>query len=68
MPEVGNRSLEEIGLMREFVKRLGKITKGCAECFPYEMIDELKAEYSRFGGMIVRWLCKMSVLKRICVR
>ena len=46
MPEEGNHSLEGIGLMREFVKHLEEIPDGCAECFPYEMIDELKAEYS----------------------
>lgn len=46
MPEEGNHSLEAIDLMREFVKRLEEIPDGCAECFPYEMIDELKAEYS----------------------
>lgn len=50
MPEVGNHSLEEIGLMCEFVKRQGEILEGCAEYFPYEMIDELKVDYSCSGG------------------
>lgn len=32
----------------EFVERLEKIPDGCAECFPFEMIERLRIEY--LGG------------------
>ena len=32
-------------LVREFIWMLEKIPDGCAECFPFELIDELKADY-----------------------
>ena len=47
MPEEGKHSLEAIELIREFVNRLTEIPDGCAECFPFEMIEELKEEYLR---------------------
>ena len=45
MPKEGKHSLEAIELVREFVKELEQIPDACAECFPFETIDELKAEY-----------------------
>ena len=38
-------SREAKELVREFVQRLEEIPDGCAECFPFEMIEELKKEY-----------------------
>ena len=38
-------SVEAIELMREFVCMLEDIPDGGAECFPFELIDELKQEY-----------------------
>lgn len=32
-------------LMRAFIQKLEQIPDGCAECFPFEMIDELTKEY-----------------------
>ena len=43
---VGNHSEEGRNLVREFVKELKEIPDGCAERFPFEMIDELEAEYN----------------------
>lgn len=45
MPKEGKHSLEAIKLVREFVSELEEIPDGCAECFPFEIIDELKSEY-----------------------
>ncbi len=45
VPEEGKHSAEAIELIREFVKRLEDIPDGCAECFPFETIDELTKEY-----------------------
>ena len=45
MPENGRHSAEAIELVREFVSRLEEIPDGCAECFPFETIEELKMEY-----------------------
>ena len=45
MPPEGKHSREAISLAREFVARLEEIPDGCAECFPFEIIDELKREY-----------------------
>lgn len=42
----GNRHSDEaVSLVKEFVARLEDISDGCAECFPFEMIDKLKEEY-----------------------
>ena len=38
-----------IDLVSVFVKKLEEIPDGCAECFPYELIDQLKAEYLSDG-------------------
>ena len=38
-------SAEAISLVREFVARLADIPDGCAETFPFELIDELYEEY-----------------------
>lgn len=45
MPEEGVHSAEAVALVREFVDKLKEIPDGCAECFPFETIDKLKAEY-----------------------
>lgn len=45
MPKEGKHSREAIELVKEFVMRLEDIPDGCAECFPFETIDELKKEY-----------------------
>jgi len=45
MPPEGEHSREVISLVKEFVARLEEIPDGCAECFPFETIDELKREY-----------------------
>lgn len=44
-PTWKHHTLEAIELVREFVKELEQIPDACAECFPFETIDELKAEY-----------------------
>lgn len=38
-----NREAKE--LVREIITRLEEIPDGCAECFPFEIIDELRQEY-----------------------
>lgn len=45
MPHEGHHSSEAISLVKEFVARLKQIPDGCAECFPFEVINELKSEY-----------------------
>lgn len=45
MPENRKHSHEGISLIQAFVKRLEEIPDECAECFPFEMIEELKKEY-----------------------
>lgn len=45
MPAEGKHSLEAIELVKEFIERLEEIPDACAECFPFETIDELKREY-----------------------
>ena len=45
MPKEGRHSKEAIELVEAFVKKLEDIPDGCAECFPFETIDELKREY-----------------------
>ncbi len=36
---------EACRLVREFVAQLKEIPDGCAELFPFELIDELEEEY-----------------------
>jgi len=45
MPEQGNHSREAIDLVKEFVKHLEAVPDGCAECFPFEVIERLKEEF-----------------------
>ncbi len=45
MPAEGKHSAEAIELVKEFIARLEDIPDGCAECFPFEMIEGLSAEY-----------------------
>lgn len=43
---LGSRhSAEAVSLVKEFIAKLEAIPDGCAECFPFELIDELKHEY-----------------------
>ena len=45
MPHKGHHSSEAISLVEEFVAHLEQIADGCAECFPFEIINDLKSEY-----------------------
>ena len=45
MPENGNHSEEAIALVKEVISRLEDISDGCAECFPFDIIEELKRAY-----------------------
>ena len=45
MPEKGNHSLEGQKLAADMISLLEEIPDGCAEMFPFELIDELKEEY-----------------------
>ena len=45
MPKEGDHSREAIELVAEIVSRLEDIPDCGAECFPFELIDELKEEY-----------------------
>jgi hypothetical protein len=46
MPDEGKHSAEGIALIKEFIKMLEEIPDGGAELFPFELIDELRNEYS----------------------
>ena len=45
MPKEGEHSREAIEVVAEIVSRLEDIPDCGAECFPFELIDELKEEY-----------------------
>lgn len=45
MPDKGEHSNEAKELVREIIDRLKEIPDGCAECFPFDIIDELEREY-----------------------
>lgn len=45
MPHEGRHSIEAKELVAEIIDRLENISDGCAEYFPFELIDELKEEY-----------------------
>ena len=45
MPDEGEHSQEAKDLVKDFIKRLEEIPDGCAECFPFDTIEELKKEY-----------------------
>ena len=47
MPKEGEHSREAKELAAEIVSRLEDIPDGGAECFPFELIDELKEQYLR---------------------
>jgi hypothetical protein len=47
MPPEGKHSKEAIELVKEIIVLLKEIPDGCAETFPFEMIDTLKDEYFR---------------------
>ncbi len=42
----GSHSEEGGNLVREFMKELKEIPDGCAQLFPFELIDELETEYN----------------------
>ena len=42
---IRGHSRKAIQLVREFIEILEKIPDGCADPFPFELIDELKEEY-----------------------
>ena len=44
-PEKGKHSAEAVTLVKELVEKLEDIPDGCAECFPFETIEELRVEY-----------------------
>jgi hypothetical protein len=41
----GEHSAEAIELIKEFVAKLEEIPDGCAETFPFKLIDKLKEEF-----------------------
>ena len=41
----GKHSCNAVWLVQDIIQRLEAIPDGCAECFPFELIDRLKAEY-----------------------
>lgn len=45
MTENSNLSREVVELVKEFIARLEEIPDGCAESFPFELIDTLRKEY-----------------------
>lgn len=45
VPKYGEHSLEAKILVEKFIAKLKEILDGCAECFPFEMIDRLREEY-----------------------
>ncbi len=45
MPKEGKHSTEAIDLVKDFISLLEAIPDGCAESFPFGMIDELREEY-----------------------
>ena len=47
MPETGDHSREAVELVKEFIARLEEIPDGCAELFPFELLNTLRKEYLR---------------------
>ena len=45
MPPESKHSIEAIELVKEMIALLEEIPDGCAETFPFELIDSLKGEY-----------------------
>ena len=45
MPKTGDHSAEATELVRKFVEALESIPDGCAEMFPFQLIEDLKDEY-----------------------
>ena len=43
--EIEKHSSKAVELVRRFVAELEEIPDGCAELFPFELIDELRREY-----------------------
>lgn len=51
MSKKGEYSREAIEFVTEIIARLEGIADGCVECFPFELIDELKQEYLTGNGL-----------------
>ena len=45
MPKQGSHSDEGKDVIKEVIARLEEIPDGCAETFPFELIDELRNEW-----------------------
>ena len=45
IPKEGKHSRETIELVKDVIVKLEAIPDGCAECFPFELIGELREEY-----------------------
>ena len=45
MPEEGSHSHEGRNVIKKVISRLEEIPDGCAETFPFELIDELRSEW-----------------------
>lgn len=45
MPKDSKHSTKAIEVIKEVILLLNNIPDGCAECFPFEIIDELKKEF-----------------------
>ena len=57
MPEKLVYSQKAKELVKEFIARLEEIPDGCAEMFPFDMIDRLKKEYLEFTTYFFYSLC-----------
>jgi hypothetical protein len=49
LPAADHHSREAVELVKKFILRLEQIPDGCAEEFPFELIDDLKAEFLENG-------------------
>ena len=47
MPEVGKHSAEAVSLVKDVISALEEIPDGCAECFPFETVEELRKYYDK---------------------
>ena len=50
MPEVGKHSAEAVSLVKDVISALEEIPDGCAECFPFETVEELRKGAMYFRG------------------
>jgi hypothetical protein len=47
LPSAGTHSIDAVELVKEFISKLERIPDGCAETFPFELVEELKGEFLR---------------------